>query len=117
MNEKNYVLAKDLPFAKKVSKISARGEYICVNTGEDNFSVMNCYGESFNKAIARFIAEGLIEEVKPKEPIQVWINQYLFNDGLCIFGTWHRTEDEAKGKILSNTKYIKTIHFREVLGE
>ena len=71
---KKYILAKDLPFAKKGAEVKHNNHRIYVQRGEfslgaiiDSFELIESIPTNIQKELQRLVDEGWIEEVKPRE--------------------------------------------------
>ena len=71
---KKYILAKDLPFAKRGTEVNVSGDRIFVQRGKskleaciDALELWDSTSENIQKELQRLIDEGWIEEVKPRE--------------------------------------------------
>ena len=106
--EKKYVLAKDMPTAKKGTVIERLGSTLYVRENNCLYNV-SLSGESLECGISRLLHEGWIEEVKP---LEIWVNQYHYPRSLP-FGSPHGSEKEAMKYI--GAGFIRTVHFIEAI--
>ena len=112
---KEYILAKDLPFAKKGTKVKYSGYKIYVQRGEsdleaciDALELGESTPENIQKELQRLIDEGWIEEVKPRE-FKVTLNK----DG--TFAAFHNPAIGVSYNALTRYPPFETIKVREVL--
>jgi hypothetical protein len=130
MNEKKYVLAKDLPFAKKGAtiinnelKTGLCENELCyikwVDTFEDGV-FLNKY-PSIGR-VRNLLAEGWIEEVKPLEqpkPREIWCAEYIDRNNNVFLGEKYlgdnifNTPELARMAATYNGKYNRLVHFIE----
>ncbi len=114
MNKKKYVLAKDLPFARKGAKVGTNFRAVYVGDAEDLFTISSSTNNPESE-LERMISEGWIEEIKPGKPLEIWVNQYELSANNNHLGTYNYSNlEEAIKESKSLSSYIRTIHFVEV---
>ena len=116
---KKYILAKDLPFAKRGTEVNVSGDRIFVQRGKskleaciDALELWDSTSENIQKELQRLIDEGWIEEAKPRE----WFVGITDKNIPCYIG-----DDKPDAKLnqlngfLFMGENISTIKVREVL--
>ena len=120
MNEKKYVLAKDLPFAKKgdpiynfESKTKISQNDLCYVQSLEEGGVCRFSGLHSIGYVSTLLRDGWIEEVKPQKPLEIWVNEFSIHN-IATLGFAFTSEEKAKADLQFCNDFIRTIHFIEV---
>ena len=112
---KKYILAKDLPFAKRGTEVNVSGDRIFVQRGKskleaciDALELWDSTSENIQKELQRLINEGWVEEAKPRE-FKLTLNK----DG--TFAAFHNPAIGVSYNALTRYPPFETIKVREVL--
>ena len=117
---KKYILAKDLPFAKRGTEVNVSGDRIFVQRGKskleaciDALELWDSTSENIQKELQRLIDEGWIEEVKPREWYEV---ERLMPNGIWAYeSNRYDTEEDAISDYSGDKTKLRVIKVREVL--